>query len=236
MKQIFKISMLGIVAFYVLQASSISAHDYWIERKDAGYLLVFGHGSQRLEFEPEKVTSLKAFDTQGQALAIKKEKKGKGLLLTIVGQPSLVTAVIDNGYWSKTIYGWKEEPKRKASRVVEAIRQFFYTRALLSWSDAAQAPTSGHPVSIIPLQNPFIMKAGDTFQVRVLYNGSPLPNAEVTGGEHNSHGKTDKDGTIKVPLIAGTNLLSIEHKEKINNDPDADALDETATLTFEVKK
>ena len=228
--------MFGIVAFFILQALAASAHDYWIEPKEAGYMLVFGHGSQRLEFEPEKVTSLKAIDSRSQELAIKKEKKGKGLLLTIVGQPAQVTAVIDNGYWSKTIYGWKEEPKRKASRVVEAIRQFFYTRALLSWSDAAQDPTSGHTISIIPLQNPFIMKAGDTFQIKVLYNGNPLPNAEVTGGEHNSFGKTDKDGTIKVPLIAGTNLLSIEHKEKIQNDPDADALDETATLTFEVRK
>jgi hypothetical protein len=37
-------------------------------------------------------------------------------------------------------------------------------------------------------------------------------------------------------VASGVNLLSIEHKEKIKNDPDADMLDETATLTFEVKR
>jgi uncharacterized GH25 family protein len=70
----------------------------------------------------------------------------------------------------------------------------------------------------------------------VLYNGTPLPNADMNSGEHNALGKTDKEGVIKVPVIAGVNLLSVEHKEKIKDDPDADVLDETATLTFEVKK
>jgi cobalt/nickel transport system permease protein len=236
MKNLTRMAVLAIFALLALQASAASAHDYWIERKEAGLMLVFGHGSQRLEFEAEKVRSLKALDIMGQELAVKSEKKGKGLLLTIIGQPAQIAAVIDNGYWSKTIYGWKEDPKRKASRVVEAIRQLFYTRALLSWSDAAQVPTSGHNISIVPLQNPFIMKAGETLQVKVLYNGNPLPDAELSGGEHNSLGKTDKDGTAKVALIAGVNVLAVEHKEKIRNDPDADALDETATLSFEVKK
>jgi uncharacterized GH25 family protein len=231
-----KSAALLVALILLSQASLASAHDYWIEQKGEVFMLVFGHGSQRLDFEVEKVTVLKAIDATGKELAIKKEKKGKGLLLKIDGQPALVTAVVDNGYWSKTIYGWTEEPKRKASRVVEAIRQFFYTRALVSWTDEAQKPTSGHAISIMPLQNPFTMKTGDVLSVKVLYNGTPLANAEVNGGEHNVLGKTNMEGMIKVPVALGVNLLSIEHKEKIKNDPDADMLDETATFTFEVKK
>jgi len=231
-----KLVVALVTALFFFQAVSAEAHDYWIEQKGEGLMLVFGHGSQRLDFEVEKVSSVTAFDSQGKEIAVQKEKKGKGLLLKIDGQPAMVTAIIDNGYWSKTIYGWKEAPKRKASRVVEAIRQLFYTRMLISWTDAAQAATSGHNIDIVPLQNPFIMKAGNSLPVKVLYNGNPLPNAEVNGGEHNTLGKTDKEGMIKVPMIPGVNLLSIEHKEKIKDDPDADMLDETATLTFEVKK
>jgi hypothetical protein len=58
----------------------------------------------------------------------------------------------------------------------------------------------------------------------------------MNGGEHNVLGKTDKDGMIKVPVITGANLLSVEYKVKIKDDPDADTLDQTATLTFEVRK
>jgi ABC-type Co2+ transport system permease subunit/uncharacterized GH25 family protein len=231
-----KSAALLVAVILLVQASVASAHDYWIEQKGEGLMLVFGHGSQRLDFEAEKATFLKAFDVQGKELTVHKEKKGKGLLLKISNQPALVTAVVDNGYWSKTIYGWREEPKRKASRVVEAIRQLFYTRALIGWTDEAQKPTSGHNIVIIPLQNPFTIKTGNLLSVKVLYNGTPLPNAEVNGGEHNALGKTDKEGMIKVPVVNGVNLLSIEHKEKIKNDPDADMLDETATLTFEVKR
>ena len=231
-----KSAVFLVVVILLLQASIASAHDYWIEQKGEGLMLVFGHGSQRLDFEVEKATSLKAFDAKGKELTVQKEKKGKGLLLKISGQPALVTAVVDNGYWSKTIYGWKEEPKRKASRVVEAIRQIFYTRALISWTDEAEKPASGHTIAIIPLQNPFTMKTGDSLSVKVLYDGTPLPNAEVNGGEHNALGKTNAEGVINVPVANGVNLLSIEHKEKIKNDPDADILDETATMTFEVKR
>jgi uncharacterized GH25 family protein len=227
---------LLVAAFFLFQASSASAHDYWIERKAEGPMLVFGHGGQRLDFEGEKVTSVKAIDAQGKELPAQKEKKGKGLLLNIIGQPAMVTAIVDNGYWSKTIYGWKEAPKRKASRVVEAVRQLFYTRVLMTWTDAAQASTGGHSIAIVPLQDPFALQAGDPLQVRVLYHGNPLPDAEINNGEHNALGKTDKQGLLKVPLIPGVNLLSVEHKEKIKDDPDADMLDETATLSFEVKK
>lgn len=231
-----KSAALIVALMLLLQASVASAHDYWIEQKGEGLMLVFGHGSQRLNFEVEKAKALKAFDVQGKELAVHKEKKGKGLLLKISGQAALVTAVVDNGYWSKTIYGWKEEPKRKASRVIEAIRQLYYTRALIAWPDVAQTATSDHSIALIPLQNPFTMKPGDMLQVKVLYNGNPLPNAEMNGGEHNALGKTDKEGMIKVPIVAGANLLSVEYKVKIKDDPDADTLDQTATLTFEVKK
>ena len=227
---------LLVAAFLLFQASSSSAHDYWIEQKPEGLMLVFGHGSQRLDLEGEKVTSVKAIDARGKELPVQKEKKDKGLLLDITGQPAMVTAIVDNGYWSKTIYGWKEAPKRKASRVVEAIRQFFYTRALITWTDAAAVEIRGHNIAIVPLQDPFALRAGDPLQVRVLYHGNPLPDAEMYGGEHHALGKTDKEGILKVPLIPGVNLLSVQHKEKIKDDPDADMLDETATLTFEVKK
>jgi cobalt/nickel transport system permease protein len=228
-------AVLLVTALLLVPASSAFAHDYWIEQKGEGLMLVFGHGSQRLDFEGTKVTSLKAIDSQGKELPVHKEKKGKALLLKITGQPVLVTAIVDNGYWSKTIYGWKEAPKRKASRVVEAIRQLFYTRDLLGWTDAARSPAGGHGIIIVPLQDPFLLKAGDPLRVRVLYHGNPLAEAEMDNGEHHALGKTDKDGTITVPVAAGLNLLSVEHREKIKDDPDADVLDETATLSFEVK-
>ncbi len=189
-----------------------------------------------MEFEVSKVKQVKAVDLQGKEIPVQREKKEKGLLLKIDGRPAAIMASIDNGYWSKTIYGWKELPKRKASRVVEAIRSFFFSKTILSWNDAVQAASADAGLDMFPLKNPLELKAGEALSLKVLLRGQPLPGAEVIGGEHDKIGKTDKDGLVKVPLVRGQNQVTVEHKERIKDDPDADALSLTATLTFEVKK
>jgi len=228
--------VLVAAALFVLPTASASAHDYWLEQKGGELMLVFGHGSQRLDFEFQKVKSVKAIDAQGNEIPVQKEQRGKVLQLKLKGQPAVVTAEVDNGYWSKTIYGWKELPKRKASRVVEAIRQLFYTKTIIAWPEGGKTGSTGAGLEILLLQNPFILKAGDPASLQFLFNGKPLSGAEIGGLEHATFGKTDKDGLIKAPIAPALNLITVEHRERIKDDPDADILDLTATLTFEVKK
>jgi uncharacterized GH25 family protein len=107
---------------------------------------------------------------------------------------------------------------------------------LLSWNGAVQEASGGARLEIVPLADPFTMKPGDSLSVKVLGSGKPLPDVEVVGFDHARRGATDKDGVIKIPVTEGLNLVTVEYKEKIKDDPDADALSMTATLTFEVKK
>jgi cobalt/nickel transport system permease protein len=231
-----KLTVLFIAAVLLFQTSTASAHDYLIEQKGQDLLLFYGHGNQAMEFEAAKVSKLKAIDAQGRDLQIQKQKRDKALLLKIAGQPAVVMVEIDNGYWSKTIYGWKELPKRKASRVVEAIRSLYYTKVLLSWNGAVQEAAGSARLSIVPMENPFATRPGTQLPVRIMGNGKPLPGVEVIGYDHARRGKTDNDGVIRIPINAGLNLVTVEYKEPIKDDPDADALSLTATLTFEVKK
>ncbi len=229
-------ALVFLTAFLVVQSTAALAHDFLIEPQGENFMVVFGHGTQREEFEVSKVKQVRALDLQGKELPVQKEKKEKGLLLKINVRPSIVMVSIDNGYWSKTIYGWKELPKRKASRVVEAIRSLFFSKTIISWNDAVQAASGEAGLDIIPLKNPLEVKAGEFLAMKVLLRGQPLPGAEIIGIEHAKLGKTDKDGLIKVTLVKGQNLMTVEHKERLKDDPDADALSLTATLTFEVKK
>jgi uncharacterized GH25 family protein len=225
-----------VAAFLLFSASASSAHDFWIEQKGEDLMVVFGHGTQREEFDLSKIKSVRVIDSQGKDIPLQKEKKEKGLVLRPTGRPAAVVAEIDNGYWSKTIYGWKELPKRKASRVVEAIRSLFYTKTFISWSEAVQAASGGAKLDIIPMKNPFEMKAGDSLPLKVLLGGKPLPGAEVIGADHAKLGTADNQGLVSIALVKGNNLVTVEYKERIKDDPDADALSLTATLTFEVKK
>jgi nickel transport protein len=214
----------------------VSAHDFWIDQEGKEFLLIYGHGTQREEFDFSRVKTVKAFGPGGREIEVRREKKGKALLLQPVEPPSWICVEIDNGYWSKTIYGWKNLPKRKASRVVEAIRSFYYSKALIAWNDALQNPISIAQLDIVLLKNPYDVKAGDLLPIKVLYRGKPLAGIEMEGQNHEIISTTDKDGIARVRLIPGPQLISLTHKDPLKDDPDADYLSCTATLTFEVGK
>jgi nickel transport protein len=226
---------IALVLLFTL-VPEVSAHDFWIERKGREFLLIYGHGDRREEFNSSKVKSVKAFSPEGGEIEVRREKKGKGLLLQPVETPSGILAEIDNGYWSKTIYGWKNLPKRKASRVVEAIRSFSYSKALISWNNAWQKAVSSAPLDVVLLKNPFELKSGDSLLIKVFYQGKPIAGLEVEGRDHEIISTTDRDGIAKVQISRGQQLISVSHKEALKDDPDADYLSCTATLTFEVQK
>ena len=224
---------LSLLLAFVPEAS---AHDFWVDQKGQEFLLIYGHGGQREEFEFSKVKTVKAFGPGGREIEIRREKKEKALLLQPVEPPSWICVEIDNGYWSKTIYGWKNLPKRKASRVVEANRSLYYSKALMTWDDALQNPISIAQLDIVLLTNPFELKPGDSLPIKVFYRGKPIAGVEVEGRDHEVVSTTDKEGMAKVRISKGQQLFSVSYNEPVKDDPDADYLSLTATLTFEVGK
>ena len=225
-----------MVILLMLLPSSLFAHDFWIEKMGSHFMVVYGHGSQRLEFDSSKLKMLKAFDLEGREMRVVSEKRAGGVLLKTEASPSLFFVAVDDGYWSKTIYGWRNLPKRKATRVVEAIRSYYYSKAILLWGDICQRPLSEAQLEIVPLENPIKMRPGEVLPVRVLYQGTPLSGVEVEAGDHEKVAVTDKEGIARVKLSKAHPVLSVKHKEPIRNDPDADFLATTSTLTFEVTK
>ncbi|MBI4378471.1 MAG: DUF4198 domain-containing protein [Nitrospinae bacterium] len=220
---------------FMLELSFAYAHDYWIERKGRKFVVVYGHGNKREEFDSSKVKSVNAFDFQGKEIDITKEGWRDGLLLKTSEQPSLIFLEVDDGYWSKTIYGWKNLPKRNARRVVESVRSLYYSKAIISWSDMTQGLNINARLDIIPIKNPFSMKVGDTLRLKVLYNKRPLAGIDVEEN-HEKAGTTDREGAAEIQLSKGNHVITVRYKEPIENDPDAQYLSITSTLSFESEK
>jgi cobalt/nickel transport system permease protein len=231
-----KLGLLLLPGLFFFLPLKALAHDFYIEKKGNELLLVFGHGAKREEFDLNKVKQVRAFDSNGKEISAEKEKRSSGLLLRTERSPSLLFAEIDNGYWSKTIYGWKNLPKRKASRVVESNRSLFYSKALLSWSEAAAKPLVDAVLDILPLENPFELRTGSLLPIRVICRGKPVSGVDVETGDHQKMATTDKEGEAKILLTKGYQLFSVSIKEPLKNDPDADYLSITSTLTFEVTR
>jgi hypothetical protein len=119
--------------------------------------------------------------------------------------------------------------------VVEAVRNHHYSKSVVSAGEAVLKPVEGMRLDIVPQKNPLDLKAGEALPVRVLFDGKPLAGAQIEA-DHEKVAVTDKDGTARVPLGKGRQLLTVERREPLRNDPDADFVSVTTTLTFEVAK
>jgi hypothetical protein len=117
-----------------------------------------------------------------------------------------------------------------------------HTKALLQVGSISADDCSrplGLEIEILPLQNPYRLKPGDTLPVRVLFRGTPLSGLTLHAGSAGQTGKpfqvdTDTSGEARIPLshpgrwyIRGIHLFPVEA-------PDHSYESYWAALTFEV--
>jgi len=107
----------------------------------------------------------------------------------------------------------------------------------------------GHPVELVPLQNPYDLRASDTLQVLFLKDGEPMAGqiiyASYVGFERKAfqpnnqreavQTTTDINGVARIRLDEpGHWYVRLIHMVKVD-EPDADYVSNWATLTFEVR-
>lgn len=229
-----KIALLVLVAGCLMRPSQVMAHEFWIEGRPPELHLVFGHGSSKAEFDPGNVKKVFALDPKGARLNVAIQTTEKAVAIRLPESTSVVVAEVDNGYWSKTIYGWKRVGKTKASRVIESIRSVNYAKAILCGGAASITPVEGVDLDLVPKEDPYGLNPGDALVLQAIFQGKTLSGVEVTDGEHQNIGTTDKDGCVRVTVKKGRQCFAVTYKVLLNGDPDADFLSITATLVFEV--
>lgn len=100
----------------------------------------------------------------------------------------------------------------------------------------------GYPVEIVPLQNPYALRAGDTLRVRLLVNGAPAAGSEALAGGRSlaggplrtQHLRADADGIVPVRLSsAGTWYVKFISMTRVS-EPKLDYVSQWATITFAI--
>lgn len=107
----------------------------------------------------------------------------------------------------------------------------------------------GHPVELVPLQNPYDLRPSDTLQVLFLKDGEPMAGqiiyASYIGFERKAYHPNDQREAVQTTTdINGVARIRLEepglwyvrliHMIKVD-EPNADYVSNWATLTFEVK-
>lgn len=100
----------------------------------------------------------------------------------------------------------------------------------------------GYPVELVPQQNPYKLKRGNTIEILCLKNGKPLAGQVVLAGReengkivHAPEMRSDANGIVKLRLdAAGKWYAKFINMEKLA-DPNLNYESKWTTLTFEIK-
>jgi uncharacterized GH25 family protein len=234
--------MLSIPLVLLLVSPLASAHGIWFAQRAGELALVYGDGAKDDPIVPkaDKIGNLRAFDDQGKSLAVGLVKTDHLLLIDAEGDPAMLGATLDNGYFSQQADGkWKKTPKSATPNVKKSGR--YYKSAIHQTRDLARAvqPLADQPLQIMPVESRLPLKKGESMALRVLFNGKPLAGLKlatdfVNDPDHQS-AVTDAQGmvTIKVPN-QGLNVIYATHEVPATTE-DADIVQHAATFSFLLK-
>jgi nickel transport protein len=212
------------------------AHGVWLEMQHGELAVVYGHGAEEDAYDPAKLTSIMVCPGGTDCAAAPTVVHETHVTLPMPDAASVITAAFDNGYWSKDAAGeWQNSAMDLVPGATEGGQYLKHVVYLSGPIDGLKP--MGLPLEIVPLADPFAMKAGDMLPVQVLMNGKPMPGAEITADYVNATDAAaivaDADGKAMVPLRnQGLNVLSASASEPHPEPAKAQEIGHTATLSF----
>lgn len=218
----------------------VEAHDIWIttsDERDGGHRAIVNHGhpGDRKVPDPDKLFTLDIFTgTQSQTSLL------PGIMRAVHHNsiPILITAPLpilaesdvillaaqyDNGFWVQTTHGHRNTSKLQVPDGAESLSSMKYAKALLQIRSATSnlyTKIVGHRLELVPLDDPFTMKSGESLSVKVYFEGKPLSGVFVELGdgitpmeeENIPRFKTDEQGIAAIPLAkVGPQLLVVDY-------------------------
>lgn len=223
----------------ILGCTALFGHDAWSLKNGDKLEIVYGHGDKIESYDAKKIAVLDAYVKNKPTKLTATPADGNKSMALLPKNSSLVVMKFDNGFWTKTVDGSKNISKKEAKgEIVSSIHSVKYHKNILSWSDKLLKPI-GLPLEITPVKNPLGLKAGDLLELVVTKEKKPLAEAKVEAGGYHDENKsitTDTNGKVTVKIEkSGFNIIAVSFKTKLDGNPDADTLSESANLVFVVK-
>lgn len=193
--------------------------------------------------------SIRDFQIVGNSLTARLEFKETGTYIvatTLKPKEIRLTAEEFNEYLlSDGITDIYELRKKEGLLGKDAVEYYSkYAKTLVQVGDSIDTTPLkplGLVIEIVPAQNPYSLKKGDTLEVKVIYRGEPLPETEVAwsypgkGEEFAGSTRTDSIGNALIPLEkSGPYVIRLAYMEWVKK-PSHEWSSYWASLTFEVK-
>ncbi len=163
---------------------------------------------------------------------------GPLLVVNTDNQPAIVAGVMDNGLWSKAADGkWYNKGKDEVPNATISMHTFKYAVHLRRPVHEALPLLPGQKLQIVPVGNHLPDQMGQPLTVHVLYDGKPVPGAEVQPDLLNDPDsepmKTGADGAVTIKVRnQGLNVVVAKFDSPPSEPAKSNSDEHEATLSF----
>ena len=240
----------------LLMSFPVQAHFPWINLVDytpsqgAGLNLTIGYGHHYpldgfLKKDALQSISLIGPDKEAPAIKFTSELELQSEEALSQEGVYIVAAQQKDSYYTKTANGAKRTSKKGLDGVIRCSYSHKCMKAVATVGKGGRADTVvGHPIEIIPLENPANLKAGDYLPIRVIADGKPFSGdvfATFSGfsTEKSTFAyatRTDKKGHARIRILQpGVWLIKVSHEVPFADSTECDLEKFVGTLTFAVE-
>lgn len=215
------------------------AHGIWFAQRANQVALIYGIGADDLDTVRRfsQFEDVVGYDADYQPIKSEARIAGPIILVDSDSQPTLLTAVMQNGIWSKTGDGEFEK------KTLEEMPGATISEKTIKYSVSIQGPLTKeipaipkHALQIIPV-GPIPKLLGEPLKYKVLFMGKPLAGARMINDMINDpdarEQRTAADGTITMPVRnQGLNVIRAVHEGPSDAPTKYRTIEHTATLAF----
>lgn len=221
-------------------STSAQAHGIWFAQRSGQLALIYGVGADDLDSVKRLplLKSVAGYDADWKAVPAKFRVAGPLLLVDSDGAPTVVTAVLDNGVWSKTPDGaWHKKGRDELPNAVTSEKTIKYAVVIRGPLSTPLTALPEQTLQIVPADATLPLLLGKPLKLRVLFNGKPLAGAKVlndyVNDPDNEGVKSAADGSVTLIVRnQGLNVIAATYDGPTDDPAKASKIEHLATLSF----
>lgn len=240
MKRLNKAFALAALVAGLAATGAAQSHGIWFAQRATQLALLYGVGADDLDAVKRfpQVTSMNGYDADGKPVPTSLHVDGRLLLVDLENQPAIVSAVLDNGTWSRTPDGkWHKQGRDEQPTATVSEKNTKYAVHIRGQLAKPLPLLPGQTLQIVPVEARLPELMGQPIKLRVYYKGKPVAGAKVMHDWLNDpDGKpvlTGADGTVTIAVRnQGLNVIVAIFNSPSEEPAKYDHLEHLASLSF----
>jgi hypothetical protein len=224
----------------IVATSPADAHGIWFAQRATQTALIYGVGADDLDSVKRLplVQSTAGYDADWNPVPSTLRVAGPLLLVDSESQPTVVTAVLFNGIWSRTPEGeWVKKGRDEVPNATISEKNYKYAVGVVGPLSKPLDALPGQTLQIIPVTPTLPEQMDKPLKLRVVFQGKPVAGARVLRDYVNDPDakplKTAADGTVTIKVRnQGLNVVAAIVDGPSDEPTKADKMEHLATLSF----